>query len=90
MRQVRRWQNYPDSDALKQDVVKKIAYWANQSILTHGDFRFVLAGGSTPGAVYRGLRDINANWSDWDIYFGDERCLPTKAAERNDTLAQQC
>lgn len=89
MRQVRRWQNYPDSDALKHDVVKKLADLAQQSILTHGDFRIVLAGGSTPRAVYRGLRDIKANWSGWHIYFGDERCLPSKAAERNDTMAQQ-
>ena len=90
MKQIRRWHNYPDSDALKQDVVKNISNHAQQSILTHGCFRIVLAGGSTPKAVYQGLRNIKTEWSGWHIYFGDERCLPAGAAERNDTMAQQC
>jgi len=89
MRQIRRWHNYPDSDALKLDVIKQIADFAQQTLSTHECFRIVLAGGSTPKAVYQGLRNIKTDWSGWHIYYGDERCLPVGAAERNDTMVQQ-
>ena len=82
MKQTRRWHKYPDNDALKQDIVKNISNHAQQSILTHGCFRIVFAGGSTPKAVYQGLRNIKTEWSGWHIYFGDERCLPDPAAHR--------
>lgn len=89
MRQIRRWHNYPDSNALKLDVIKQIADFAQQTLSTHACFRIVLAGGSTPKAVYQGLRNIKTDWSGWHIYYGDERCLPVGAAERNDTMVQQ-
>jgi 6-phosphogluconolactonase len=89
MRQIRRWHNYPDSDALKLDVIKQIADFAQQTLSTHACFRIVLAGGGTPKAVYHGLRYIMTDWSGWHIYFGDERCLPAGAAERNDAMARQ-
>ncbi len=89
MKQLLRWHIYPDIDALKQDVIQNISNSAQQTLSTHACFRIVLAGGGTPKAVYHGLRNIKTDWSGWHIYFGDERCLPVGAAERNDTMAQQ-
>ena len=90
MKQHCRWHRYTDSDVLQRDVVNKIADYAQQSISNQGYFRIVLAGGSTPMAVYRQLRDIKTDWSGWHIYFGDERCVPVGAPERNDTMVLQC
>jgi 6-phosphogluconolactonase len=90
MKQIRRWHNYPDRESLKHDVIKEITDHAQRSILTHGCFRIVLAGGSTPKAVYQGLRNIKTEWSAWHIYFGDERCLPIGEEERNDSMALHC
>jgi len=46
----------------------------------------VLAGGNTPREVYRTLR-ADTDWSHWQVYFGDERCLPADDAERNSAMA---
>ena len=90
MKQIRRWHKYSDRNALQHDVIKNISDYAQQSISKQGYFRIVLAGGSTPKAIYQQLRDIKTEWAAWHIYFGDERCLPAGTAERNDTMANQC
>ena len=36
----------------------------------------MLAGGNTPRQRIAALRDADTDWSRWEIYFGDERCLP--------------
>jgi 6-phosphogluconolactonase len=33
------------------------------------------------------LRTVDAEWSRWHVYFGDERCLPAHDAERNSRMA---
>ena len=47
----------------------------------------MLAGGRTPEAAYRLLMGADTDWSRWEIYFGDERCLPVDDAERNSRMA---
>jgi len=47
----------------------------------------VLAGGRTPQAAYGLLVGADTDWSRWEIYFGDERCLPVDDAERNSLMA---
>lgn len=32
------------------------------------------------------LRCVDADWSRWHVYFGDERCLPVDDAERNSAM----
>ena len=85
--QARRLHAYHDVDAMRADVVDRITSLANRCISTRGAFRIVLAGGSTPQAIYQELKDIKTEWSAWHIYFGDERCLPVGDAGRNDTMA---
>lgn len=60
---------------------------ANASIAARGKFHIVLAGGRTPQAIYAKLSRLSTDWSAWHIYFGDERCLPSGDANRNDTMA---
>jgi 6-phosphogluconolactonase len=35
------------------------------------------------------LAEAEADWTGWQIYFGDERCLPPDHAERNSLAATQ-
>ena len=67
--------------------MKCILLGAYRAIAAHQSFRLVLAGGRTPENVYRILSESNADWSRWEIYFGDERCLPMGDPERNSTMA---
>jgi 6-phosphogluconolactonase len=85
-----RWLIYADAAALQQALVRAIEHCANESIKARGAFHIVLAGGHTPAAVYRGLAGRPCDWSAWCVYFGDERCLPQGAADRNDSMARAC
>lgn len=84
-----RWHVMPDSVALTRAVTRHILATAARAIAGHGEFRVVLAGGSTPAAVYRQLADAATDWSRWQIYFGDERCLPADHPERNSVMARR-
>ncbi|WP_439097709.1 6-phosphogluconolactonase [Methylocucumis oryzae] len=37
--------------------------------------------------VYRLLAQSNTDWSRWQIYYGDERCLPADHSDRNSVMA---
>jgi len=81
-----RWQVFPDAAALAEAAATMILAAARAS---HGAFHLVLAGGRTPQAVYDRLRDAETDWERWQIYFGDERCLPLADPGRNDTMARR-
>lgn len=59
-----------------------------QALAERGIFHIVLAGGSTPGRVYTALAAEAHDWARWQIWFGDERCLPPDDPERNSWMAQ--
>jgi len=88
MQQICRWHVYQQLDDLRTRVAHAIARNAQQAIAGHGAFWLVLTGGSTPLPIYETLREINAKWSSWHIFFGDERCLPAGDPGRNDTAAR--
>lgn len=67
--------------------MQAILHASQQAISQRGAFHIVLAGGTTPRRVYESLREADADWAAWHVYFGDERCLPTDHAERNSQMA---
>jgi len=81
------WQYLPDAAAVTAAATALILSAADTAIAARGEFRLVLAGGSTPVRVYRLLAKSPADWSRWQIYFGDERCLPAGDPGRNSTMA---
>ena len=81
------WQRLADADQIASRASAIILRAAQKAIAAHGQFRIVLAGGSTPTQVYRQLARAETDWSRWQIYFGDERCLPADNAERNSRMA---
>ncbi len=80
------WSRFPDADAVTAEVVQRMLQIAKTSIGTRGVFRIVLAGGSTPRKAYRLLSSCEADWSNWHLYLGDERCLPVGHIERNSSM----
>jgi 6-phosphogluconolactonase len=85
----RRWYVYPDPSTLTNTVARLLLESAADAIVQRGAFHLVLAGGSTPQALYRALAGASAEWAAWHIYYGDERCLPPDDPERNSHMAAQ-
>ncbi|MEA3491040.1 MAG: 6-phosphogluconolactonase [Campylobacterota bacterium] len=83
----RYWYVYDDADAVAKEAAERILKHATKSIEDRGVFRLVLAGGRTPEATYRLLVGADTDWSCWEIYFGDERCLPLGDPDRNSVMA---
>lgn len=84
-----RWHVLDDPQAVAEHTAQRILEAAGSAITERGVFRMVLAGGRTPEAAYRRLVDADTDWSCWDIFFGDERCLPIDDPERNSAMAAQ-
>ncbi|HWT20443.1 MAG TPA: 6-phosphogluconolactonase, partial [Variovorax sp.] len=42
----------------------------------------------TPRAIYQMLRKAITDWPKWQVYFGDERCLPVGNSQRNSRMAR--
>lgn len=84
-----RWHIYADAQALAAAAAERILQAADAAIARRGIFRLVLAGGSTPAASYRLLAQAPADWEHWEIWFGDERCLPPEDRERNSRMAAE-
>jgi len=81
------WHCLPDAAAVAAAALAIILGAAKVAIAARGVFRMVLAGGTTPDRVYRLLASSSTDWNRWQIYFGDERCLPVNDPERNSRLA---
>ena len=82
-----RWQWYEQEAEVRQAATQVIAQAAADAIKLRGAFHLVLAGGSTPRAVYQTLNDLPTDWSAWHVYFGDERVLPADHPDRNSVMA---
>ncbi|MEO1956460.1 MAG: 6-phosphogluconolactonase [Methylophilaceae bacterium] len=83
-----RWHPFESQDAINQAAIARILKAANEAIETSGSFYIVLAGGSTPKAVYQLLSKENADWANWHVFHNDDRCLPTNHADRNSKMAR--
>lgn len=84
-----RWQWFDSDVAVRQAASRLIAQAASDAIQTRGAFHFVLAGGSTPRAVYQTLNELDTDWTAWHIYYGDERVLPPDHPDRNSKMANE-
>ena len=76
-----------DEAAVAREARARIEACARRCIAASGAFRLVLAGGTTPLAVYRDLARRPPDTRSWEIFFGDERCLPPEHADRNSRAA---
>ncbi|MDP2028396.1 MAG: 6-phosphogluconolactonase [Thiobacillus sp.] len=77
------WRVCADADALVHELSAALCDEAAAAIAARGAFHLVLAGGTTPLALYRALARQQAGDARWHIWYGDERCLPVGHPERN-------
>ncbi|MFL5927235.1 MAG: 6-phosphogluconolactonase [Gaiellaceae bacterium] len=49
----------------------------------------VLTGGSTPGAAYKRAAGLQPDWSEVEVWWGDERCVPPDDEQSNYRLAKE-
>jgi 6-phosphogluconolactonase len=83
-----RWHSFDSQNDINQAAVNRILKAADEAISKYGSFLIVLAGGSTPKAVYQLLSEKKADWAHWYVYHNDDRCLPVDHVERNSKMAR--
>lgn len=81
------WHCLEEPDQIAEAACREILDAAEKAITDHGKFKLVLAGGTTPEKVYGLLAKSQADWVNWWIYHGDERCLPIDHKDRNSVMA---
>lgn len=82
------WRVFPDADELVTALAGALCAEAAAAIAARGAFNLVLAGGSTPRALYRALAESRVGDAHWHVWYGDERCLPADHPERNSVMAE--
>ena len=85
--QLVRWHAARDDTAFRDTAARWILSAAEHAIAARGRFVIVLAGGETPRGIYETLRGATTDWSRWQVWFGDERCLPSTDPQRNSAMA---
>jgi len=84
-----KWQLLDNAGDIARLASESIGKAAARAIAARGRFSLVLAGGTTPLLAYRLLAQNTQDWSRWDLYYGDERCLPVNDAQRNSHMVAQ-
>jgi len=87
-KQVQRWHLYQNVDELVSYAERAVVRAAAEARVRRGRFDLVLAGGTTPRTLYERLAAANAGGVRWQVWFGDERCLPAGHADRNESMAR--
>ncbi len=82
------WQVFDEVDGLVAALADALCAEAEAAITARGSFHLVLAGGSTPRALYRALAERHSGNAQWQVWYGDERCLPPDHPERNSMMAE--
>src|SRR5688500_8238638 len=83
----------PDPAAVAAEAAERVVRAADEAIALAGRFSFVLAGGSTPKALYELLASDDfrdrIDWPNVEIYFGDERTVPPDHKDSNYSMANE-
>jgi 6-phosphogluconolactonase len=82
------WRVFAGADALVRALADALCAEAAAAIAARGAFHLVLAGGTTPRALYAELAPRGAGDARWHIWYGDERCLPADHPDRNSAMAE--
>ena len=82
------WEILDDTEQLARRAVELVSAAARRAVERHGVFRIVLSGGSAPQRCYRLLADTTQDWPAWQVFFGDERCVPEHDPARNLRMAR--
>jgi len=83
----------PGPAGIATEAAERIVRAAEEAIALAGRFRIALSGGSTPKLLFELLasdayRD-RIDWTNVEVFFADERCVPPDHVESNDRLARE-
>jgi 6-phosphogluconolactonase len=70
-------------------VAPDVAVAAAERFLALGPRFLALAGGSTPQRLYERLAVCDLPWSETEVFFGDERCVPPDHPDSNYRMAHE-
>ena len=82
-----RWHLAADMDDWLAQALAWVGRAEAKALAQRGTFHIVLAGGGTPRLIYQALAKEPHDWGRWQVWFGDERCLPPDDPERNSAMA---
>jgi 6-phosphogluconolactonase len=81
-----------DSGALGTEAARRVVQAAQEALSSGGSFKLALSGGSTPTKMYEALTSGKVSegidWSRTQVFFSDERFVPSDSPESNFRLAQ--
>ena len=77
------WLELDKAEDVAAAAADAIEEYARLAIQQKGEFKLVLAGGTTPRQCYEILAQRPLQWDKWKLFYGDERCLPQDSPERN-------
>ncbi|KAK3819225.1 MAG: 6-phosphogluconolactonase [Linnemannia elongata] len=80
---------FPDVAALSQGLDTYVAKLSDEAIQRHGKFTVAISGGSLPKQLAAVLKhNKSVDFSNWIVYFADERCVPLDHEDSNYLLAK--
>ena len=82
---------FPDLEALSRAAADACVAAAEEAVCAHGQFAFVLTGGSTPRRLYALLAELPCErfpWQKTHLFWGDERYVPHDHTESNYGMAR--
>jgi 6-phosphogluconolactonase len=83
----------PDVKALAVAAAERIITLSDDAKSRRETFSIALSGGNTPKTLFELLAtdaySQRINWDHWEIYWGDERCVPPTDSESNFRMAAQ-
>ncbi|HEV3030571.1 MAG TPA: 6-phosphogluconolactonase [Polyangia bacterium] len=80
----------PDLDGLARLAADRVRVIAADAVAARGCFRFALAGGSTPRALYARLAAVrDLDWAHTYVFFGDERNVGPDDPQSNFRMARE-
>jgi 6-phosphogluconolactonase len=75
---------FPSGHEVALEAANRVAAAARDAIAARGSFSIALAGGRTPALLHRTLAGFALpDWAHWEIFFGDERCVPADDPRSN-------
>lgn len=83
------WVEFHNAQEVAQAASDMIREQARVAIKQRGEFKLVLAGGTTPLSCYRLLAQQDLDWDKWKLFYGDERCLAPDHAQRNHQMVME-
>ncbi|KAF8952723.1 suppressor of los1-1 [Entomortierella lignicola] len=81
---------FPDVPALSRGLDKYVAKLSDEAIKRHGKFTVAISGGSLPSQLSAVLKNNETvDFTNWIVYFADERCVPLNHEDSNYLLAKK-